>query len=154
MRIFLCWIIVAVVVLASACTTLETTPKPPFASDEDKPQTVDNNKMYEKGQVYQMAVIAPGAQPESHTAEAGLWMLMNHTEEDIKSAGNLVRDEGLNRYIRGITCKLAGPYCSDIRVYLLRVPEFNAMLAPNGIMVIWTGTLLRITNEAQLAAVM
>ena len=44
-------------------------------------------------------------------------------------------------------------YCKDIRVYVLDIPYFNAFMAPNGMMVVWTGLLLRVENEAQLSAV-
>ncbi|MCZ6483650.1 MAG: M48 family metallopeptidase [Alphaproteobacteria bacterium] len=98
--------------------------------------------------------LSPGQRPALATDEAGWWMVMDRTESKLKTAGNLVRDEALNRYVKGIVCRLAGPYCPDIRVYLLRVPYFNASMAPNGVMVVWTGLLLRTRNEAQLAAVL
>jgi predicted Zn-dependent protease len=37
---------------------------------------------------------------------------------------------------------------------LVRTPVFNANMAPNGLMQVWTGLLLRIENEAQLAAIL
>jgi tetratricopeptide (TPR) repeat protein len=36
----------------------------------------------------------------------------------------------------------------------VRTPFFNASMAPNGMMQVWTGLLLRVENEAQLAAVL
>src|SRR5438046_687794 len=36
----------------------------------------------------------------------------------------------------------------------MRVPHFNANMAPNGMMQVWSGLLLRVDNEAQLAAVL
>ena len=36
---------------------------------------------------------------------------------------------------------------------MLRIPYFNAAMYPNGMMQVWTGLLLRVRNEAQLAAV-
>jgi hypothetical protein len=36
----------------------------------------------------------------------------------------------------------------------MRTPFFNASMAPNGMMQVWTGLLLRVENEAQLAAVL
>jgi predicted Zn-dependent protease len=39
-------------------------------------------------------------------------------------------------------------------VYLVRTPLFNASMAPNGMMQVWTGLMLRMENEAQLAAVL
>lgn len=104
--------------------------------------------------VYALPNIAPGARPAVDTTEAGLWMMMDRAERQTMTAGNLVRDERLNAYVRGLVCKLAGPYCPDVRVYVRRVPAFNANMAPNGMMNVWTGLLLRCRNEAQLATVL
>jgi predicted Zn-dependent protease len=52
-----------------------------------------------------------------------------------------------------MACRLAGDHCPDIRVHIVRTPLFNASMAPNGMMEVWTGLLLRVENEAQLAAV-
>jgi predicted Zn-dependent protease len=41
-----------------------------------------------------------------------------------------------------------------VRVFVVMTPYFNAIMAPNGMMQIWTGLLLRCENEAQLAAVL
>jgi predicted Zn-dependent protease len=41
-----------------------------------------------------------------------------------------------------------------MRVYIMNVPQFNASMAPNGMMLVWTGALLRIRNEAELAFVL
>jgi predicted Zn-dependent protease len=39
-------------------------------------------------------------------------------------------------------------------VYLVNTPYFNANMAPNGMMQVWSGLMLRVDNEAQLAAVL
>lgn len=96
---------------------------------------------------------APGYRPAAHTDEGGLWMHMDLMEKDLASSGLLVRDPALNAYVKGVVCRVAGPRCADLRVYILRVPHFNASMAPNGTMQIWTGLLLRAANEAQLAYV-
>ncbi|MGI9331979.1 MAG: M48 family metalloprotease, partial [Gammaproteobacteria bacterium] len=44
--------------------------------------------------------------------------------------------------------------CADVRVYVLDVAHFNASMAPNGALTLWTGALLRAENEAQLAYVL
>jgi tetratricopeptide (TPR) repeat protein len=64
-----------------------------------------------------------------------------------------MRDESLFSYLTEIACSLGGDHCPDIRVYPVRVPFFNASMAPNGMMQVWSGLLLRMENEAQLAAV-
>jgi predicted Zn-dependent protease len=65
-----------------------------------------------------------------------------------------VRDPALNAYVRSVLCKVTDDYCRDVRVYIVDVPYFNASMAPNGAMMVWTGTLLRVRNEAQLALVL
>ena len=97
---------------------------------------------------------APGYAPDRDTDEGGLWMVSNKVEEATINSPFLVRSEELNHYVRDIVCRLAGEYCSDIRVYILRNPNFNASMYPNGMMHIWTGLLLRVRNEAQLATVL
>src|SRR3546814_16579073 len=36
----------------------------------------------------------------------------------------------------------------------MRTPYFNASMAPNGMMTVWSGLLLRVNDEAQLAAIL
>jgi predicted Zn-dependent protease len=93
------------------------------------------------------------ARPDPASDEGGWWAQMDREEQQLKRSGFLVRDPVLARYVSGIACRLAGEHCPDVRVYLVRTPIFNAMMAPNGMMQVWSGLLLRMTNEAQLAAV-
>lgn len=91
--------------------------------------------------------------PELSTDEGGLWAMMDRQERNLRRSPFLIRDRGLNEYLQGIACRLAGEHCPDMRVYLVNTPLFNANMAPNGMMQIWSGLLLRVENEAQLAAV-
>ena len=93
------------------------------------------------------------ARPEINTEEGGLWALMDREERNLRRSPFLVRDAALNDYVRGIACRLAGDHCPDLRLYIVNTPMFNASMAPNGVMQIWSGLLLRMENEAQLAAV-
>lgn len=86
--------------------------------------------------------------------ERGLWLQMDEYERDLKSSQQVIHDEALNSYVRGVLCKVVGDECGNIRLYIMRTPHFNASMAPNGVMQIWSGLLLRIQNEAQLAAVL
>jgi predicted Zn-dependent protease len=95
----------------------------------------------------------PGHRPPIDSDEAGIWMAMDKAEEKYKTAGNRIDDNDLTTYLQEIACRLAPEYCGDIRIYILRVPYFNAFMAPNGTLVIWSGLLLRTTNEAQIASV-
>jgi len=98
------------------------------------------------------ASIAPGYRP-SDIDETGLWRLMDRAEQQLKTSRFVVRDPELNAYLHEIVCRLDKAHCADIRIYVVRTPQFNASMAPNGMMEVWTGLLLRCTDEAQLAAI-
>jgi beta-barrel assembly-enhancing protease len=98
--------------------------------------------------------IAPGYKPLTATDEGGLWQMVQKSEEELKTSRFRVREDGIEDYVREVALRLAGDYAGDIRVYLVRTPYFNASMAPNGMMQVWTGLLLRSQNEAQLAAVL
>lgn len=94
------------------------------------------------------------ARPEVGTDEGGLWGYMDREEQRLKRSSFLIRDPALHKYVSDIACRLAGEHCPEMRVYLVRTPYFNASMAPNGMMQVWSGLLLRMQNEAQLAAVL
>lgn len=98
--------------------------------------------------------LKPGEKPDISTDEAGLWLQMDKVESKLSTSGRVVKDRALNRYVKGITCKLSPEYCPHLRLYIVQTPHFNASMAPNGTMQVWTGTLLRAQNEAQLAYVL
>ena len=95
----------------------------------------------------------PGFRPDGASDENGLWDQFDREEKSLKRSRFIIRDPGLNAYVNALVCKVAGDYCRDIRVYLVRTPYFNASMAPNGMMQIWSGCLLRCQSEAQLAAI-
>ncbi len=94
------------------------------------------------------------AKPELSTDEGGMWAQMDREETLLKRSKSLIRDKALVDYVRGIACKLGSQHCQDMRVYVVRQPHFNAAMAPNGLMMVWSGLLLRASNEAQLASVL
>lgn len=91
--------------------------------------------------------------PDLSSDEGGLWAIMEREERNLRRSALLLRDDRLSRYVQALACSLGGEHCGDIRIYLVRTPQFNATMAPNGSMQIWSGLLLRLANEAQLAAV-
>jgi predicted Zn-dependent protease len=94
------------------------------------------------------------ARPEAATDEGGLWALMDRAEARLRRSPFLVRDGALRNYLHGIICRLTSRHCTDIRVYTVQNPLFNANMAPNGMTQVWTGLMLRMENEAQIAAVL
>jgi predicted Zn-dependent protease len=125
-----------------------------------------NRRRFVGGACCTMAAVGAGAQeplwtpparlsrPELSTDEGGLWGIMDREERNLRRSPFLIRDRKLNDYIQGIACRLGGDHCSDVRVYIVNTPLFNANMAPNGMMQVWSGLLLRVENEAQLAAVL
>lgn len=98
--------------------------------------------------------IAPGEIPPAESDEAGLWMVMDRAEQRLRASRRVVEDPALNRYARDLVCELSPGYCGAVRLYIVRAAGFNASMAPNGVLHIWTGLLLRVQNEAQLAFVL
>jgi predicted Zn-dependent protease len=92
--------------------------------------------------------------PDLATDEGGLWAMVDREETKLRRSSFVVRDVAWRDYVAALACKLGGEHCADTRIYTVRVPFFNAQMAPNGMMQIWTGLLLRVDNEAQLASVM
>ncbi|MEO6255333.1 MAG: M48 family metalloprotease, partial [Sphingomicrobium sp.] len=65
----------------------------------------------------------------------------------------LIKDPELIRYLQALIGRVGGPAARDMRIYLARIPEFNAVMFPTGFAVVFSGLLLRMRNEAQLAGV-
>src|SRR6476660_1761715 len=85
--------------------------------------------------------------------EQGLWKEMDRAEEEIAGSNLLIEDPKLTGYLRDLIGKVGGPAAKGFRIYLARIPEFNAMMFPSGFAVVFSGLLLRMRNEAQLAGV-
>ena len=97
-------------------------------------------------------LIGPGYRPED-TDEKGMWQQMDRVEEEIAGSNLLIKDPQLTSYLKDIIGTVGGPAAKDMRIYLARVPDFNAMMFPTGFTVFFSGLLLRMRNEAQLAGV-
>lgn len=92
--------------------------------------------------------------PSIDSDEGGLWALMDREETRLRRSSFVVRDKKLGSYLQALLCRLGGEHCADVRVHVVRNPTFNASMAPNGMMQVWSGLLLRVENEAQLAGVL
>lgn len=96
-----------------------------------------------------------GAYQPQNVDERGMWMVDDESERLTRDSRVLIRDEALNNYVRSVLCRAVGDdRCSGVRIYILRVPAFNASMSPNGTMRIYSGLLLRMRNEAELASIL
>lgn len=102
----------------------------------------------------QIQTVAPDYQPKDQD-ERGLWMQAEEYERRLVNSNFVIRDPALNAYVRDVFCRTVGEaQCKPIRIYVMRTPYFNANMAPNGVMQVWSGLFLRVRDEAQLAAVL
>jgi len=96
-----------------------------------------------------------GAYQPKGVDEMGLWREDDEGERALANSPILIRDEALNSYVRNVLCSAVGAdRCNATRIYILRVPIFNASMSPNGTMRIFSGLFLRARSEAELAAVL
>jgi beta-barrel assembly-enhancing protease len=97
-------------------------------------------------------LIGPGFHP-TEKDEQGLWKEMERVEEEIAGTNLLITDPKLTGYLRDLIGTVGGPAAKDFRIYLAHIPDFNAMMFPTGFAVVFSGLLLRMRSEAQLAGV-
>jgi predicted Zn-dependent protease len=97
-------------------------------------------------------LIGPGFKPTDRD-EQGLWKDMERIEEEVADTNLLITDPSITGYLRDLIGHVGGPAAKDFRIYLMRVPDFNAMMFPTGFAVVFSGLLLRMRSEAQLAGV-
>jgi hypothetical protein len=97
-------------------------------------------------------LIGPGYRP-TDADERGMWAEYERVEEEIAGSNLLIRDPRMTRYLGSIVERIGGPAAHDMRIYLARIPEFNAFMAPTGFMVVFSGLLARVRDEAQLTTV-
>ena len=97
-------------------------------------------------------LVGPGYRP-TDADEKGLWKEMERVEEEVAGSNLLITDPQITGYLRNLIGTVGGPAAKDFRIYLARIPDFNAMMFPTGFAVVFSGLLLRMRNEAQLAGV-
>lgn len=96
-----------------------------------------------------------GAYQPKGVDEIGLWQRDDEYERALAASPVVIRDEALSAYVKSVLCRAVGSdRCGATRVYILREPTFNASMSPNGTMRVFSGLLLRVRNEAELAAVL
>lgn len=87
--------------------------------------------------------------------ERGLWAEAEEFEREVKTSRLLVDEPSVNAYLNRVLCRAVGAEkCAKARIYLLRIPVMNAAMSPNGMLLVYSGLLLRVRSEAELAAVL
>ncbi|WP_010217515.1 M48 family metallopeptidase [Sphingomonas sp. PAMC 26621] len=96
-----------------------------------------------------------GAYQPQGVDERGLWMEFDELERSFRDSTVVINDAPLKAYIQQVVCRMVGAArCQTVRLYIVRDTSFNASMAPNGMMIVHTGLLLRARDEAELAAVL
>lgn len=96
-----------------------------------------------------------GAYQPQTVDERGLWSEADEDERKLRDSPAVIADPELNAYLHRVLCDTVGAdRCAAVRLYVIRYADFNAAMAPNGTMYVFTGMLLRVRSEAELAAVM
>jgi predicted Zn-dependent protease len=86
--------------------------------------------------------------------ERAIWQSLARLEEGIRTSSQRLIAPELDAYIRGVSERLIGQPAPDLRIYVMRDASLNAAMLPSGMMIVNTGLLARVRNEAQLAAVL
>src|SRR6478752_6037235 len=60
--------------------------------------------------------------------EKGMWQQMERVEEEVSGSNLLIKDPELTGYLGDLIGHVGGPAARDMRIYLARIPEFNAMM--------------------------
>lgn len=86
--------------------------------------------------------------------ERAIWKSLERLEELIRHSPQRLIAPDLEAYTRQVVERLIGRPAPDLRIYLVRDATFNAAMYPSGMMIVHTGLLARVRDEAQFAAVL
>ena len=92
-------------------------------------------------------------QPEG-SDERDIWKSLERVEKAIRTSPQRLIAPELDAYTRGVVERLIGRLAPDLRIYVMHDASLNAAMLPSGFMIVNTGLLVRVRNEAQLAAVL
>lgn len=96
-----------------------------------------------------------GAYQPQGVDEIGIWQVADEDERALSASPLVIHDEALTNYLKSVLCNAVGEdRCASVRIYVVRFPIFNASMMSNGTMRVFSGLLLRVRNEAELAAVL
>jgi predicted Zn-dependent protease len=107
------------------------------------------------------SVLAPAplaGEPARSAEERALWERAAAWEDAYARSPAMWRDEALLSYLDGVArrvyAQMSPPSGVTPRLLVLRQPMINAAAFPNGFVVLHTGILARLENEAQLATLL
>jgi len=86
--------------------------------------------------------------------ERDIWQRLERVEKAIRTSPQRLIAPELDAYTRGVVERLIGRPAPDLRIYVMHDASLNAAMLPSGFMIVNTGLLARVRNEAQLAAVL
>ena len=86
--------------------------------------------------------------------ERGLWQSCERLEQDLATSSLQVASPEFSAYTKTIMQRLLGDMAHDIRVFIMQDADFNASMSPNGMLIVNSGLLVRLHNEAEYAAVL
>lgn len=86
--------------------------------------------------------------------ERVIWQSLARLEEGVRASPQRLIAPEVDAYIRGVMERLIGRSAPALRIYVMHDASFNAAMLPSGMMIVNTGLLARVRDEAQLAAVL
>lgn len=86
--------------------------------------------------------------------ELAIWERLAQLEAVIRDSPQRVNAPELDAFMRRVIERLIGRPAPELRIYVMRDASLNAAMLPSGMMIVNTGLLARVRNEAQLAAVL
>ena len=91
---------------------------------------------------------------DAASVRAGIAVRDEKAEEYINRSGARIRDDALQGFVEAQIRRVAPDFASEMRVYLVEEPVFNASMRSNGLMTVYSGLLLRAETADELAFVL
>lgn len=90
--------------------------------------------------------------------EKSLWKEVEEVQKKLVNSSAIYPDKDLQNYVNGVLDKLVAGnevnWGADIEAHVIYNSDFNAAMWPNGFMIVHTGLLAHLDNEAQLATIL
>lgn len=86
--------------------------------------------------------------------ERTIWRSLERVEASIRDSPQRLIAPELDDYTRAVIERLIGEPAPYLRIYLMHDASLNAVMLPSGVMIVNTGLLVRVRDEAQFAAVL